>query len=79
MLKNITVEKFIRALERDGFVLKRTAGSHRTYKNSVTGRRVTLSYHHSGDTIRIGTLSSLINDAGWTKDDLIRLELIRRR
>jgi predicted RNA binding protein YcfA (HicA-like mRNA interferase family) len=78
MLKNITVEKFIRALERDGFVLKRTSGSHRTYKNSVTGQRVTLSYHHSGDTIRIGTLNSLITDAGWTEDDLIRLELIRR-
>ena len=79
MLKNITVEKFVRALERDGFVLKRKEGSHRTYKNLETGRRVTISYHHSGDTIRTGTLNSLIIDAGWTEDDLIRLKLMRKR
>jgi len=77
-LRNISVGKFVKALERDGFILQRKEGSHRTYKHPVTGNRVTLAYHGSGDTIRIGTLKGLIKDTGWTEDDLIRLRLLRK-
>jgi predicted RNA binding protein YcfA (HicA-like mRNA interferase family) len=77
-IKNITAMEFIKALEKDGFVLKRQKGSHRIYVKTENGRQVVLAYHHSGESLRTGTLSNLINDAGWTEDDLIRLKLIRK-
>ncbi len=75
-LKNVKVRRFIRALKRDGFVLKRQHGSHRIYVHPQKGRQVIVPYHHSGENIPIGLLHGLIEDAGWTKDDLIRLKLM---
>lgn len=69
-LKNITAGNFVKALEKDGFVLRRKDGSHRIYKHPVTKRQVTLSYHRSSYTLRTGILNDLIKDAGWTEDDL---------
>jgi len=77
-IKNITVGKFVRALEKDGFVLRRHEGGHRTYKHPTTGKQVTLTYHRSGYTLRTGILHSLIKKVGWTEDDLIRLNLMRK-
>jgi len=78
-LRNIAAIDFVRALERDGFELKRQRGSHRIYIKPETGRQVVVAYHHAGESLRIGTLNNLINDAGWTKDDLVRLKLMRNR
>jgi predicted RNA binding protein YcfA (HicA-like mRNA interferase family) len=75
-LKNTTAIKFIRALERDGFIFKRQKGSHRIYKHPQRGNWVSVPYH-PGDTFTMGILNGLIDDAGWTKDDLIRLKLTR--
>ena len=77
-LKNISAGDFVKALEKDGFALRRQKGSHRTYKHPVTDRQVTLSYHHSGYILRTGILNSLIEDAGWTENDLLRLKLNRK-
>jgi len=72
----VTARKFIAALKKDGFTLKRTRGSHRLYVHS-DGRRVIVSYHHSGDTFPIGTLQGMIADTGWTEEDLRRLKLLK--
>lgn len=40
---NLTARKLIRALERDGFQLERSKGSHHHYKHP-DGRRVTVTY-----------------------------------
>jgi len=77
-LRNITAIDFIRALKKDSFVFKRQKGSHRIYVKPETGRQVVIAYHHTSEIIRIGTLSNLINDAGWTEDDLVRLKLMRK-
>lgn len=77
-LKNVKVRSFIRALRKDGFALKRQHGSHRIYVHPQKGRQVIVSYHHSGETIPTGLLHGLIEDAGWTEGDLIRLKLMRR-
>lgn len=75
-LRSITARRLASALERDGFRLQRQKGSHRHYRHA-DGRRVTLSFHHSSDTFRYGTLRSIVEmQAGWTADDLIRLGLI---
>jgi len=39
--------------------------------------RVTVSFHHPGDTFPLGTLKGIIQDAGWTEDDLKRLRLLK--
>ena len=74
--RNITARKFVRALMRDGFVLVRQKGSHRTYRHP-DGRTVTVAFHRPGDTFRPGTLKAMIQDVGWTEADLRRLKLIK--
>ena len=72
--RGITARLLIRALQRDGFVLQRTRGSHRIYRHS-DGRRFVVAYHRLGDTFPIGTLRAIIADAGWVEEDLRRLRL----
>lgn len=75
-LRSVTARHLIRALQADGFTLKRQKGSHRHYFHH-DGRRVTLSFHRSSETFRIGTLRSVIEiQARWTQDDLRRVGLV---
>ncbi len=74
-LRNTPVGELVRALERDGFSYRRTRGSGRIYRHS-DGRRVVIHYHHSGDTLPLGTLLRVLEGAKWTEDDLTRLRLL---
>jgi predicted RNA binding protein YcfA (HicA-like mRNA interferase family) len=75
-LRSVTARQFSAALQADGFELLRQKGSHRHYRHP-DGRRVTVSFHHSSDTFRHGTLRSMVEmQARWSPDDLIRLKLI---
>ena len=77
-LRSLTARQLARALVDDGFELVRQSGSHRRYAHT-DGRRVTLSFHSSGETLRIGTLRSIIEiQAGWNERDLKRLGLLER-
>ena len=73
--RGVSARRFIRALELDGFELRRVRGSHRIYGHA-DGRRVVVAYHGLGDTFPIGTLRGMIADVGWTDQDLQRLELV---
>lgn len=73
--RGITARTFVRALEADGFVLQRTKGSHRIYKNSH-GLRVVVAYHSTNDSFPVGTLRAMIESAGWQDEDLRRLKLM---
>ncbi len=76
-LRSVTARQLVSALQLDGFELQRQKGSHRHYRHP-DGRRVTLSFHHSSDTFRHGTLRSIIEvQTRWTWDDLHRLNLVR--
>jgi predicted RNA binding protein YcfA (HicA-like mRNA interferase family) len=76
-LRSVTAQQPIAALIRDGFRLRRQSGSHRRYQQ-FDGRRVTVSFHHPGNTFRPKTLRSMIRDqARWDEDDLRRLKLIK--
>jgi predicted RNA binding protein YcfA (HicA-like mRNA interferase family) len=75
-LRSATAREFVAALTRDGFILKRTKGSHRRYAHP-DGRRVTVSYHTQSDTFPPKTLRSMIEEqARWDENDLQRLGLI---
>lgn len=75
-LRNVPVRKLILALERDGFVYRRSKGSQRVYRHS-DGRRVVIHYHHGGDTLPAGTLKQILEATRWTEDDFRRLGLVK--
>jgi len=76
-LRSLTARQIISALERDGFQLDRVKGSHHHYWNP-DGRRVTVIFKHPGQTFKIGTLRSMIEEqARWTEADLKHLKLLK--
>ncbi|MCD4782465.1 MAG: type II toxin-antitoxin system HicA family toxin [Candidatus Eremiobacteraeota bacterium] len=75
-LKQITTKKFIRALEKNGFKRTKKKGGHLVYRHP-DGRRIVVSFHKSGGTFRRKTLQGMIEDAGWTENDLRNLGLIK--
>ena len=76
-LRSLTAREIISALIRDGFDLNRVSGSHYQFVHPDR-RRVTVSYHHPGDTFRPGILKSMIQiQAKWTEEDLIRPKIIK--
>lgn len=57
------VREIIRTLEREGWYHVQTTGSHRQYKHPSKPGRVTVS-GHLNDEVRIGTLKSILRQAG---------------
>ncbi|HUA51410.1 MAG TPA: type II toxin-antitoxin system HicA family toxin [Candidatus Sulfotelmatobacter sp.] len=57
------VREVIRLLERDGWLLVATKGSHRQYKHPTKLGRVTLAGKPSDD-LAPGTLNSVLKQAG---------------
>ncbi len=64
----LTPQEIIKILEKKGFVLDRTKGSHRIYYHSETKRKVVVPYHKK-DLPR-GTFFEILKQAGITKDEL---------
>ncbi len=78
VLRGLTARKIINALLRDGFVLDRQAGAHQHYYHSGDHRRVTVSFHPSGQTFAPKILKAMIElQAHWSEADLRRLKLLR--
>jgi predicted RNA binding protein YcfA (HicA-like mRNA interferase family) len=59
----VKIRDLIRILERDGWLLARTRGSHRQYKHP-TKRGVVTVAGHENDDIAKGTLNSVLKQAG---------------
>ena len=76
-LRALTKRKVSQALLKDGFYVKRIKGSHYQYAHP-DGRRVSIDFHHSGDTFRRKTLKSIIElQAQWNEDNLRHLKLLK--
>ena len=76
-LRNTPVRNRIRALERDGFSLKRRTQRRSHVYGHPDGRVVVVHYHKSSDTLTRGTLKSFLEGTGWTEDNLRRLKLLK--
>jgi predicted RNA binding protein YcfA (HicA-like mRNA interferase family) len=61
----------VRALERIGFSVVRTRGSHYQLRNPENGRRVTVPYHDR-DLSR-GTLAAILQQAGLSVEEFSQL------
>lgn len=67
-LPRLSAKEIVRVLERRGFLLSRTSGSHCIYKNAA-GNRATVPVH-SGKILHPKVLQSILRDADMTADDL---------
>jgi predicted RNA binding protein YcfA (HicA-like mRNA interferase family) len=67
-LPRVTARDVIRVLERRGFALARSSGSHHIYKNAA-GRRATVPVH-VGKTLHPKVLQSILRDADISVDEL---------
>jgi predicted RNA binding protein YcfA (HicA-like mRNA interferase family) len=61
--------EIMRALERAGFELRRTRGSHHIYRHKTDKRRSTTVPDHGTRQLPIGTLKAIIAQAGLTEDE----------
>lgn len=59
-----------KALERVGFVFRRQHGSHMVLRRDQPFARVVVPDHKQ---VRVGTLRSILNDAGLTVEEFLKL------
>jgi len=67
-LPNLTPKQVINILLQNGFVLKRSEGSHHIYYNPDTRKRVIVPFHKRD--LPKGTLFQILKQAGISKDEL---------
>ena len=76
LLRNIPVREFVRALERDGFILQRQTRTGGRIYSHPDGRNTGIHYHRGSDTLVRKTLRSVLRATRWSREDLERLDLI---
>jgi predicted RNA binding protein YcfA (HicA-like mRNA interferase family) len=76
LLQDTPVRKLIKALEQEGFLLKRSTHTGAHVYHHPDGRILVVHYHHGSDTLTRKTLKSYLEATGWTEEDLKRLKLI---
>ena len=67
-LPSLNSKNIINILERDGFVLDRTKGSHYIYYHPESKKRVIIPFHKKD--LPKGTLMEIIKQAGLKKEDI---------
>ncbi|MCX6089606.1 MAG: type II toxin-antitoxin system HicA family toxin [Candidatus Atribacteria bacterium] len=70
-MANFKPSEIIRILEKKGFVLHRTRGSHHIYYHSESRRRVVVPLHKKD--LPKGTFYTILRQAGIHKEDLENL------
>jgi predicted RNA binding protein YcfA (HicA-like mRNA interferase family) len=75
-LKNKTTDDLIAALLKEGFKLDDEVRTERIYRHP-DGRKVSIHYHKSSETYGPKLLKALLEDIGWTEEDMERLKLIK--
>ena len=60
-------KELIRILEHNGFVFKRSKGSHRIYSNTKKNKSVVVPFHGNKDMPK-GTFLAILKQAGIDKD-----------
>lgn len=64
-------KELIKAIQRAGFQLDHQTGSHMTFLNNQTNKRVTISFH--AKDLKKGTLHSIIKQTGLSAEEFVRL------
>lgn len=81
-LKNITVEKLMNALQKDGWEKEETSGAKIPYRKAMDNgevRRVVIHYHPNKTYRSAKVLKGLLDDIGWSVEDMEGLKLIKQK
>ena len=70
-LPSLTSKKLIRILEKIGFTIDRSTGSHYIFYNSKTKKRAVVPYHVKD--LPKGTIMSILKEAGIDRKELEEL------
>lgn len=70
-LPAVTPRQAVRALERCGWELDRTKGSHQVFRHSEHGHRVVVPMH--ARDLATGTLHQIIEASGLSRDEFLQL------
>jgi predicted RNA binding protein YcfA (HicA-like mRNA interferase family) len=65
---SLTSQQVIKILEKKGFVLDRSKGSHRIYLHPENRRRVVVPFHRKD--LPQGTLREILRQAGIEKEEI---------
>ncbi|MBW4510500.1 MAG: type II toxin-antitoxin system HicA family toxin [Scytonematopsis contorta HA4267-MV1] len=68
-MKSISGKALCKILERNGWELKRITGSHYIYAKEDIPAILSIPVHGNRD-LPVGTLRSIMKDAGMTEEDL---------
>jgi len=60
---NLSPKHLIKILEQNGFIFKRSKGSHQLYYNPATNKTVIVPVH-SGSDLKKGTYLAILKQAG---------------
>lgn len=74
-LKNKTARDFIRALKKDGAERDETMGAEQIFRYP-DGRRISIHFHPNM-TYKPKLLKALLEDTGWSIEDMKRLRFIK--
>ena len=82
-LKSITAKEIVKALKRDGWTEEERRGATRGFAKQATNgtgrrRRIVIHYHPK-KTYGTKLLQGLLDETGWSVDDLVRLKLVARK
>jgi len=66
----LTAFKLSKILLKNGFVFKRSSGSHQTFHNPQTKHTITIPMHRGKDLGR-GITKAIIQDAGFTEKEFL--------
>lgn len=70
-LSPVKSKRLARVLEKRGWQLSRTTGSHYIYEHLESRRTVSVPMHNRD--MRIGTLDRILKDAGISRDEFQKL------
>lgn len=68
----VTANEIIKVLKSLGFEKIDQSGSHQKWKHTLTGKQTIIAYH-SGEIIRPKTFKKILEGAGLTIDDFIKI------
>jgi len=74
-IRNKTCEEIIAALSKDGWQKDSSRGSQQIFRKA-TGRMVSIHFH-PGKTYGARLLRALLDDIGWTEDEMRHLKFIK--
>jgi predicted RNA binding protein YcfA (HicA-like mRNA interferase family) len=74
-IKNKTASEIIRSLEKDAWHRDTTSGAEQVFRHP-DGRRVSIHFHPS-KTFGPKLPKGLLQDIGWTEEDMRRLKFIK--